>query len=101
MCGDVDLSAPQVRVVTAPELGWSTYNFTCPSCQDAVEKSADDATVDLLRSAGVRVERMHVPAEALEFRTGPAITYDDILDAVLLLESTEDLMGLMERVTRP
>lgn len=100
MCGDVDLSAPQVTVTLAVELGWATYAFTCPKCKDSVEKTADDATVDLLRSAGVRVERLRIPAEALEFRLGPAITYDDILDAVLLLERTEDVMGELDRVAR-
>jgi endogenous inhibitor of DNA gyrase (YacG/DUF329 family) len=100
MCGDVDLSAPQVTVTLAVELGWATYGFNCPKCHDAVEKTADDATVDLLRSAGVRVEKLHIPAEALEFRLGPQFTYDDILDAVLMLEGTEDIIGELDRVAR-
>lgn len=100
VCGDVDLNATQVTVVTAVELGWATYGFVCPTCQDNVEKPADSATVDLLTSAGVRVQRLHIPAEALEFRCGPAITYDDLLDAVLILEETEDIVGALQSSER-
>lgn len=100
VCGDVDLSAAQVNVVIAQELGWATYGFVCPTCLDSVEKPADPATVDLLTSAGVRVEHMHVPAEALEFRCGPAISYDDILDAALFLDATEDVVGALQSCGR-
>ena len=96
VCGDVDLTSDEVTVVLAEELGWATYGFICPTCLDNVEKPADKATVDLLKSAGVRVDRMHVPAEALEFHYGPAITYDDLLDAVLMLETTSDIVGALQ-----
>ena len=96
VCGDIDLTASAVTVTTAAELGWATYSFTCPTCLDPVEKPADQATVDLLQSAGVQVVALAVPAEALEFRCGPAISYDDVLDAVLMLEHTDDIVGALQ-----
>ena len=91
MCGDVDLTPRQVRVrvVEAIEDGESrrSYAFACPACAVEVEKAADDEVVRLLTSAGVRVERIAVPAEARETHHGGPVGYDDLLDLVLWLET--------------
>jgi hypothetical protein len=101
MCGDVDLTPRQVRVrvVEAIEEGDSrrTYAFGCPACHAEVEKSADEEVVRLLTSAGVRIERIAVPAEAREPHHGGPIGYDDLLDLVLWMENHEAIaeeMGL-------
>jgi endogenous inhibitor of DNA gyrase (YacG/DUF329 family) len=91
MCGDVDLTPRQVRVRVIEAIcdsdSRSSYLFGCPQCKADVEKSADDEVVRLLSSAGVRVERVPVPAEAKEPHDGRPIGYDDLLDLVLWLET--------------
>ena len=98
-CGDVDLGPRQVRahVVEAIEESESrrTYAFTCTTCGDEVVKVADEDTIRLLGSAGVRVERTPVPAEAREPHRGRAINYDDLLDLVLWLESHDEIASAM------
>ncbi|MBI1376101.1 MAG: hypothetical protein GC157_01240 [Frankiales bacterium] len=91
MCGDVDLTPRQVRVRVIEAISEcdsrSSYVFGCPQCRTDVEKPADDEVVRLLTSAGVRVERVAVPAEAREPHDGGPIGYDDLLDLVLFLET--------------
>ena len=87
VCGDVDLTPNDVRLTVADAAGWATYTFTCTECHDRIEKPADDEVVALLSSAGVEIDR--VPAEALEGHSGPALTYDDVLDFALWLEKTD------------
>lgn len=91
MCGDVDLTPRQVRVRVTEAIRESdtrsSYVFGCPQCRQDVEKPADEEVVRLLSSAGVRVERIAVPAEARELHDGRPIGYDDLLDLVLFLET--------------
>lgn len=90
VCGDVDLSPDDVRLTVAESAGWATYTFTCTTCNDAIEKPADDEVVALLSSAGVVIDE--VPAEALETHQGPSLSYDDVLDFALWLEN-HDLLS--------
>jgi hypothetical protein len=85
ICGDVDLTPGDVRLTVAQAAGWATYTFKCHSCQDLIEKSADEEVVALLSSAGVVIE--HVPGEAFEAHSGRPISYDDVLDFALWLET--------------
>jgi hypothetical protein len=85
VCGDVDLTPAQVRLTVAAAAGWATYTFKCVSCHDLIEKAADDEVVALLSSAGVLVD--NVPGEVLESHPGKPISYDDVLDLALWLES--------------
>jgi hypothetical protein len=72
----------------------SFYGFCCPSCGDEVRKHADDEVVALLISGGVPAEPWHIPAEALEIHTGPAIGYDDVLDFALWLDSHDEVAAV-------
>lgn len=94
-CGDVDLKPKEIHVVIAPAAGWATYQFVCPNCEDEITKSADDEVVTLLRGAGVTVERVHVPAEALELHFGPPIGHDDLIDFGLTLRATDRLVEVL------
>ncbi len=85
ICGDVDLTPHDVRLTVAEGAGWATYTFRCTECNDQIEKPADEEVVALLSSAGVEIDR--VPAEALEDHTGAPLSYDDVLDFALWLES--------------
>ncbi|MCB0917711.1 MAG: hypothetical protein KDC39_03990 [Actinobacteria bacterium] len=96
-CGDVDLKPRDITVVVAPAAGWATYAFACPACEDQITKTADDEVVTLLRGAGVTVERVHVPAEALELHFGPNISHDDLIDFGLDLQDTDCLVAQLTR----
>lgn len=96
-CGEVELLAPDVTLKRCGLTGHSAYAFVCPSCWQLVTKPADERVAQLLISGGVRTEREDLPAEALEPRDGPPLTYDDLLDLHLLLESP----GWETRLTPP
>ena len=90
-CGDVELTPKQVRLVVCSVKSRSFYAFDCPTCKDEIRKPAGEDVVALLVSGGVPVERWVIPSEALEERTGPAISWDDVLDFALVLDSIDDL----------
>ena len=95
MCGDVDLTPRQVRLVVATQPGWSFYSFRCTTCRDEVRKPANEEVVTLLTSGGVVPEQWSVPAEAVETHQGPAITYDDVLDFALALDRVDRLVAVL------
>jgi hypothetical protein len=97
-CGDVELTSSDITLRVCNDAPRSYYAFTCPTCDDRVRKPADDHIVSLLMSGGVRAEVWEVPAEVLEPRTGPTLSYDDLLDFVLQL-SRDDLLSA--RATAP
>lgn len=88
-CGDVELKPAQVRLVVCSVKEWSYYAFGCTSCGEEIRKPAGKDVQGLLRTGGVPVEHWVVPAEALEERSGPAITYDDVLDFALRLQALD------------
>ncbi len=88
-CGEVELTPADVSLVVCSHAALSYYSFACPGCTVQVRKPADDHVVSLLVSGGVPATVWEVPAEALEPRTGPALTYDDLLDLAIELESTD------------
>jgi hypothetical protein len=85
-CGEVDLTAEDILLRIGAIAVTNTYGFSCPGCKDFVEKPADDRIVRLLLSGGVMPLLVHVPAEALEPRTGPPLTHDDLLEFHQLLQ---------------
>ena len=60
---------------------------SCTSCGDEVRKPADDEIVALLMSGGVAATPWHIPAEAMEEHSGAVISYDELLDFALWLDS--------------
>jgi predicted RNA-binding Zn-ribbon protein involved in translation (DUF1610 family) len=88
-CGEVELTPADVSLMVCSHAPLSYYAFHCPSCTDEIRKPADDHVVSLLVSGGVPATVWDVPAEALEPHTGPALTYDDLLDLALHLERTD------------
>ncbi len=91
-CGEVELTSPDIRLRVASHAPLSYYAFSCPKCRDEVRKPADDHVISLLMSGGVRPEMWEVPAEALEPKVGPLLSYDDLLDFVLHLNG-HDLLA--------
>jgi hypothetical protein len=91
-CGEIELTSDEVSLRVASHAPLSYYQFTCPTCHDLIRKPADDHIVSLLMSGGVKAEVWQVPAEALETKGGPELTYDDLLDFVISLNS-DDLLA--------
>ena len=77
-----------------------SYRFTCPSCEDDVEKRADRKIVALLVSAGVDIDQAEGDAGRASgalrragvddprgpLPTGPAFSIDDVIEFHYLLE---------------
>lgn len=82
-CGEVELTVEQIRLVVCSLPNLSYYAFDCLNCISEVRKPADKNIVSLLISGGVAATRWRIPAEALEEKVGPAISYDDLLDFAL------------------
>ena len=88
-CGEVSLTADDILLRIGAAASYNTYGFDCPSCSEFVEKPADERIVRLLLSGGVMPVLNHIPAEALENKTGPAINHDDILSFHELLKQDD------------
>lgn len=54
-CGEVDMGPEAISLSVRSNGHEGSYRFTCPSCEDDVEKRADRKIVALLVSAGVGV----------------------------------------------
>jgi len=88
-CGEVELTPAQVSLMVCSHAPLSYYCFECPTCTEVVRKPADDHVVSLLVSGGIPAQVWDLPAEVLETKSGPALTYDDLLDFALELGSTD------------
>ena len=102
-CGDVQLQINDltVRVCSDDEIP-SQYRFRCPGCAQTVHRDASPRIVDLLVSAGAPHEQWSWPAELTEYRSGPPLTPDDLLDLHVLLEDDSwftELVALVRRTT--
>ena len=99
-CGEVELTPADVSLMVCSHAPLSYYAFSCPTCSEEIRKPADDHVVSLLVSGGVPATVWEIPAEALEPRTGPVLTYDDLLDLALQLSTTDLLAPVAaDRVT--
>ncbi|MDT7571784.1 MAG: hypothetical protein QOE05_1958 [Actinomycetota bacterium] len=88
-CGEVELTPADVSLMVCSYAPNSYYAFSCPSCTEEVRKPADDHVVSLLVSGGVPAQVWELPAEVLEPKVGPVLTYDDLLDFALELGTTD------------
>lgn len=91
VCGEVELTAAALQLVVCSLAELSYYAFYCPECTDEVRKPADERIISLLVSGGVTPTHWEIPAEAMESKPGPALTYDDLLDFALQLGETDHL----------
>jgi predicted RNA-binding Zn-ribbon protein involved in translation (DUF1610 family) len=100
-CGEVDMGPEAISLSVRSSGREGSYRFTCPRCDDAVEKRADRKIVALLVSAGVDLEPRggSEPGESLfdqepmntlerieQAMEGPAFTIDDVIEFHFLLE---------------
>lgn len=94
-CGDVELTTRDVRVLLCSTTYESTYAFQCPSCRVSVSKPAEARVVDVLLASGISLSVWHMPAELDEPKSGPRITYDDLLEFHFELGSGTSLDTLL------
>ena len=99
-CGEVELTPDDVSLMVCSTPSLSYYAFECPTCVTEVRKPADDHVVSLLVSGGVPAQVWDLPAEAVEAKDGPALTYDDLLDFALHLGTTDLLASLAASTAR-
>jgi uncharacterized Zn finger protein len=85
-CGDLDVLADQMWLVLTDQSERDHYFFHCPGCGEHVRRKAHAITVRLLERL-VPVERIEIPAEALEPHDGPALTEDDLIDLMLAVDA--------------
>ncbi len=96
-CGTVVLEGEDLLLVLDPFDALSWYRFDCVGCARPVVKDAPAAVVSALSFADVPV--CVLPAEVHERSTDDRyarglIGADDLLDAVLLLAGTDDVVAL-------
>jgi hypothetical protein len=95
-CNEViEMAATAVDLWVCNLAPLSYYAFTCP-CRARVEKPADDHTISLLMSGGVRAKLWNVPAEVFEPKRGLPLTGDDLLDFVEALQGDARLAGRLQ-----
>jgi predicted RNA-binding Zn-ribbon protein involved in translation (DUF1610 family) len=95
-CGEVDLTADDIMLKIGADTETNSYSFSCPDCGDHVQKPADRRIVRLLLSGGVVPVPVHIPAEVLEAKDGPPLTYDDLLDFHYQLQRDNWLEELLD-----
>lgn len=96
-CGEVELTPSDVSLMVCSHAPRSYYAFQCSQCHTEVRKPADDHVVSLLVSAGIAAEVWDLPAEALETKVGPPLSYDELLDFALQLTGTDLIASLVFR----
>ncbi len=90
------MRADVILLTVEPSSGEGTYSFVCPSCDELVEKPADQKIVSLLMSVGVDVAEWAASSPQLEVRPGgPAFTLDDVIDFHFLLSTDGWMAELM------
>jgi hypothetical protein len=84
--------------------GEGCYRFSCPECQDTIEKPADRKIIALLLSAGVELDepeerqadRVSDQDVSMEHRpVGPPLTVDDLIRFHFLLQDDAALDRLL------
>jgi hypothetical protein len=100
-CGEVELTHEDVRLMVCNEASLSYYAFDCPGCVHEVRKPADAHVISLLMSGGVSATVWEIPAEAQETKSGPALTYDDLLDFAMALSGIDEVAQHASREPAP
>ena len=85
-CGDLDVVAEQMWLVLTDCPERDHYVFHCPGCGEHVRRRAHVVMVRFLERL-VPVERLQIPAEAMEPREGAPLTTDDLIDLMLALDA--------------
>ena len=113
-CGEVDMGPESILLSVRSNGREGSYRFTCPECDDSVEKRADRKIVALLVSAGVDVAgRGGTIADELPFDGPPpeeeppspfaglpAFTIDDVIDFHFRLQDDREIESFLAHGSR-
>lgn len=100
-CGTVERTPRDFELAVCDDAAASWYAFECPTCDQRIQKHADERVVALLIAEGVSPMRWELPAELAEEREGPPISLDDVLDFHLILEQPDWFARLREHQSAP
>ena len=78
-CGPVRLGPAQLMVHAGAEVE-GMLEFVCPSCGRLNLRGLERSDLTVLSGAGVDADALPAPFELLERRSGPPITWDDLID---------------------
>lgn len=95
-CGQVQVTEHDVLLMVCNLAPLSYYEFRCTLCSVLVRRPADEHVVAMLMCGGVRAQVWTVPAEAAEAHTGPALSYDDLLDFAEALQVDDRLAARLQ-----
>jgi hypothetical protein len=89
-CGPVVLPAKEIRceLQTAGDKGMC--ELSCPVCSTTVLVPAGPVAVQAMREGGAGHMRGSIPFELLEPHVGPPLSWNDLLDFKLALDSRPD-----------
>jgi len=114
-CGEVDMGPESILLSVRSNGREGSYRFTCPECEDAVEKRADRKIVALLVSAGVdvagrgtmtetdagpRQDELPIEDPRGPLPQGPAFSIDDVIDFHFKLEDDRYIQAFLARQSR-
>jgi thioester reductase-like protein len=97
-CGDIELTTRQVQVDLCETTRDTTYSFQCPACSVRVSKPASEKVVGVLTDAGVRVQTWRLPAVGSDDRSGPPVSYDELLAFHFQLNDDDVVARLLSTV---
>ena len=93
-CGDIALRPSEVTLLFCRDNTVITYSFICRNCHLIVCKRTDPHLAQILMTMGCIQKVWTLPVEMKEPHSGPKISYDDILDLHIALETTDTLGGV-------
>lgn len=98
-CGTVECRSSDFALWICDDTSASFYRFVCPRCGSDIQKPATSRVVELMVAEGIHPSFWKLPAEMREEHSGPALTVDDVLDVIILLDRP-DWFSELTRSTR-
>lgn len=93
-CGVVDCRQDDLEFFAGAGVSW--YRFICPLCGGYVTRRLSAEVAALLEKFGIISDTLHIPDEYFDVKPYCPFTEDDVLDFMLLLDSCDDVVGLIE-----
>jgi hypothetical protein len=95
-CGVVPLDADGLHVHVRREHG-GLLEFRCPTCDRLNLRRLSPGEVAVLSGVGIDPVERPAPFELMELRSGPPLTWDDLLEFHLALSLAQDVVSLSVR----
>lgn len=103
-CGEKDLAPDEMSLFLSPSGDRGSYSFTCPECNQDVDRPANRKVVALLVAAGVAPTPMPEgteldlpPEDRSPDPDAPPFTLDDLIELHFLLQDDLALASVLQR----